>query len=229
MILLACLIGCLILQLHIRIPHFTRTLVSLPDFLFHLLGIFMGYLFYISDKYVKSGIIAISLVCCTFLYFKGYGLWLHKLSFGTFTGIQPVKVEIPEFQFTDKDGNTITKRDLAGKYTILDFWTTSCGICFREFPKFEEQYVKYHSDNRIALYAINVKLPRDKEKVSFEIFTEKGYTFPTLQGGQIEDAKNKFGVTVYPTVIVLNPVGVVVFRGDIEKAFSFVERELDKN
>ena len=226
-ILIACLIGCCIVQLPIRV-FFSGTLVSLPDFLFHLFGIFMGYFFHISDKYVKSGIVVISILCCIFLYFKGYSLWLHKLNFGTFTGVQQIKVDIPVFQFTDNDGNTITSQDFAGKYTILDFWNSSCGVCFQKFPIFEEQYEKYKSNNNVVLYAVNIKLPRDKEGASFEIFSERGYSFPTLQGGEVEDAKSIFGVTVYPTIVVLNPAGVMVFRGNMEKAFSFVEKELNK-
>ena len=228
-ILFACIIGCSILQLPIRILSFSSSLISLPDFLFHLFGIFMGYFFYISGKYIKSGIVVTSLLCCTFLYFKGYNLWLHKLNFGTFSGIVHNKAEIPKFQFTDREGNTLTNQDFNGKFTILDFWNTGCGVCFREFPKFEEQYVKYSSNNNVVLYAVNVKLPRDKEGVAFEIFSERGYSFPTLQSGLSEDAKSIFGVTVYPTVVVLNPAGVMVFRGNKENAFSFVENELKKN
>jgi len=223
-ILLACLIGCSLLQLPLRIVHFNSTLGTLPDFLFHLLGIFMGYLFYFSSKYVKSGIVVASLLCCTFLYFKGYNLWLHKLNFGTFSGIVQNQAEIPNFQFTDKDGKTITNMDFVGKYTILDFWNTGCGVCFREFPQFEEQYVKYRSNNNMAIYAVNIKLPRDKEGISFEIISERGYSFPTLQGE--EGVQKIFGVEVYPTVVVLNSAGAMIFRGNKEKAFSFIESEL---
>ncbi len=155
-------------------------------------------------------------------------MWLYKLNFGTFSGIQPVKSEIPEFQFKDRDGKAITHQDFVGKYTILDFWNTGCGICFREFPKFEELYVKYQSNNDVAIYAVNVKLSRDKEGISFDIISEKGYSFPTLQYGQIEEAKDVFGVTVYPTVLVLDQTGAIVFRGDMEKAFSFVDSKLEK-
>ena len=230
-ILLACLVGCLIIQLPFRVIAFRGTLISFPDFLFHLFGIFMGYFFYFSGKYIKSGIVVISIFCCTFLYFKGYDLWIHKLNFGTFSGIIQDKEQTPEFQFTSMDGNSITNTDFAEKYVILDFWNSSCGVCFREFPKFEDQYVKYQSKNNIALYSVNVLLKHEAQGSidPFKIISEKGYTFPTLQGGRVEDAKNIFGVDVYPTVIVLNPIGVMVYRGNVEGAFSFVEDELKRN
>ena len=227
-ILLACIIGCSILQLPFRMIHFNQTLISLPDFLFHLLGIFMGYFFHISGKYVKTGIAVTSLLCCLFFYFKGYPMLIHKQDFGTFTGLQNAKAELPEFQFIDRSGNTIANQDFVGKYTILDFWQTSCGICFQEFPKFDEYYMKYNSNNRISLYAVNVKLSRDKEDVAFEAISKLEYSFPTLLLEQMEDAKNIFGVLVYPTVVVFNPQGIMVFRGDIDKAFSYVEGELKK-
>ena len=76
----------------------------------------------------------------------------------------------------------------------------------------------------MAIYSVNVKLPRDNEGVSFQIISELGYSFPTLQFGESEDAKNIFGVYVYPTVIILDKTGVIVFRGSAERAFSFLEK-----
>ena len=227
-ILIACLLGSSILQIPFRL--FPGTLMSLPDWLFHLFGILMGYFFYISGKLaIKSGIVVISILSCGFLYVKGYDFWRHKINFGTFTGIVHDQSEVPVFQFTDRDGNIITQNDFTGKYTVLDFWTTSCGVCFRKFPEFDKQYVKYKSNRNVAIYAVNVKWPQDKEGVSFEIISDRGYSFPTLQYGEIEDAKDIFGVYVYPTVIVLNKTGSIVFRGSSEKAFSFLENELKRN
>jgi len=113
-----------------------------------------------------------------------------------------------------------------GKYTVLDFWHTSYGVCFIKFPELDEQYLKYSSNRTVDIYAANVRLPQDKEGVSFEIISDRGYSFPTLQGGQVEDAKDIFGVYGYPTAIVLNKTGSIVFRGSSEKAFSFLEKEL---
>ena len=225
-ILFACLLGSLIFQLPMRF--LPGTSVSLLDWLFHLFGILMGYFFYSSGKYVKSGIIAISIICCSFLYFKGYDFWLHKVSFGTFSGIVHNQSEKPVFQFTDKDGNTITRNDFEGKYVVLDFWHTSCGVCFKKFPEFEEFYVKYLLNRDVDLYSVNIKLTRDKEGESFALIFDLRYSFPVLQGGQPEEAMNIFGVTYYPTVIILNPEGYVIFRGNMEKAFSFLEDELKK-
>jgi len=171
----------------------------------------------------------VSIVACGFLYVEGYDMWLHKLSFGTTNGIVHDSFEAPEFQFADRDGKTVTRNDFAGKYTMLDFWHTSCGVCFQKFPELEKQYAKYNSNSNVAIYSVNVKLPQDKEGVSFEIISERGYSFPVLQSGLSEDAKNMFGVTVYPTVIVLDKTGAIVFRGRLEKAISFIEKELKKN
>jgi thiol-disulfide isomerase/thioredoxin len=189
----------------------------------------MGYLFYVSGKYIKPGVVVTSIICCVFLYFWGYEMWSYKLIYGTYTGNMHNNTEMPEFKFTDINGTTIRRQDFAGRYTVLDFWTTSCGVCFQKFPLFEEQYVKYRSNNNVVLYSINAKLPSDKEGVSFEIINEIGYSFPTLQGGLIEEVKSTFGIWAYPTVIVFNPQGFMIFRGDMDKAFTFVERELERD
>jgi ABC-type glycerol-3-phosphate transport system permease component len=62
-ILISALIGCSLLQIPLRI-WLPDTLVSLPDFLFHLLGIIMGYLFYKSNKTGKTVVLTVSLASC---------------------------------------------------------------------------------------------------------------------------------------------------------------------
>ena len=67
-ILIASLIGCSLLQIVGRILQ-PGSLTSLPDFLFHLLGIVLGYLFYISGRISRRLILVFSLSSCLFLYF----------------------------------------------------------------------------------------------------------------------------------------------------------------
>jgi len=41
------------------------------------------------------------------------------------------------------------------KIVVLDFWTTSCSVCFSKFPALEDTYIKYKNDPNIEIYSVN--------------------------------------------------------------------------
>jgi len=226
-ILLACLIGCCLIQLPLRLIHFNSTLVSLPDFLFHLFGIFMGYLFYVSGKYLKSGIVLISLFCCIFLY-KGYDLWSHKLNFDTFTGMIAEKYQ-SSIIFQNDEGENINLDNLEGEYIVLDFWTSSCGVCFRKFPEVQRIYDKWRDNEQMRLYGVFCRYEKNEETpaTGTKILQEIGYTFPSLSIDIKNPILKEFGVNVYPTVLIFNNKDrTLIFRGRIEYAEKLLNKIL---
>jgi len=84
-ILLILVLGICLINVE-RFFDFESTLISLPDELFHLFGIFVGFsLFKIKSKF-KWAVLIITSILCLFMFFSGYDLWLNKLNYGTFTG-----------------------------------------------------------------------------------------------------------------------------------------------
>ena len=227
-ILLACLIGCCLLQLPLRLFDFNETLISLPDFLFHLFGIVMGYFFYASNKYIKSGIVITSLLCCVFMYSKGYDLWLHKLNFGTFTG--KVAENYPaHIVFQNDLGENINIDDLGDDYLVLDFWYAHCGVCFRAFPEVQRVYDKWLDNEQVQLYAVFCRMEEYEEtpNTGTEILRENGYTFPVLSIDIKHSILKEMGVNAYPTVLIFNNKDrTLIFRGDIETAEKYLNEML---
>jgi len=225
-VLLVSLLGCSFLQVPLRLWVVSDTLITLPDYLFHLLGILMGYWFFKSKRNLRIIIVLLSITSCTFLYFKGCDMWLHKYNHGTFTGYIQEK-EMHFFQFVNERNDTISKQIFLGKYVIFDFWNLYCGICFRKFPEVEKLYetITPYKD-RIELYAVNLKYAEDSESYAFETIRERGYSFPVLQTMDRDMLQTVFGVDGYPTVVILNPNGNLIFRGNIENATRFVKKEI---
>lgn len=54
---------------------------------------------------------------------------------------------------------------------------------------------------------------------------ERGYTFPVVISER-EDLPEVLGVNGYPTTFVVNPQGVIVFKGSIEYAADRMEELL---
>ena len=233
-ILLACLLGCSILDLPLRILQFSSTLVSFPDFLFHLFGILMGYLFYKSNRIVRISILAFSLLSCLFLYYKGYDMWLHKVSFGTFTGKIESKQSYDLF-FQTNSGDTLSLSDFKGKYLLLDCWYTYCGVCYQKMPEMQQLYDNYKQDPEISIYAMHSFMKKSMRNVPLEDYTtgseilkKKGFNYPCLSIDIESPVLKELGVDVYPTVLIFDRQSNLIFRGSIENASNSIKKLLQK-
>ena len=69
-VLLLVLIGLLILQLRLRIISFKTTLVTFPEFLFNLFGIFAGYFSFVKRK-IRGPLFITGVLLCAFMWFWG--------------------------------------------------------------------------------------------------------------------------------------------------------------
>ena len=124
--------------------------------------------------------------------------------------------------YNTADDMVPTLRSLKGKVVILDFWATWCAPCIAEFPKHNILYQKY-KDKGLQLIAVSND-PKDK----IENFLQKAdVRFPVgrIEGNQTLDA---YKVQSYPTAVVINREGNIVYRGSrINEAI--IQEVLEKN
>lgn len=221
-ILVSLLVGPCLLQLPLRFIHFTETLLTFPNFVLDLLGICFGLLYVTLKspwKWVSSGI---GLMLAVFMFFAGHALWVHKLSFGTFSGRVSSALPAPGFEAFDQDRNLVTNKDFSGRVVVLDFWFTGCGACFRKFPQLQKIYEQYRNHPAVTILAVNRPVDGDKEGQAFQMIREDGYSFPVVIAKD-EKMTDSFGVEVYPTTVLINKHGNVVFKGGIEKIGKYLD------
>lgn len=119
----------------------------------------------------------------------------------------------------------MNNESLKGKIILFDFWFISCPPCWVKFPDVQLLYDKYQSNPLVEIYAVNRPMPQDKPYELFSRIEERGYTFPVLQGNQkVIDALN---VNSYPTVMLLNQKGEIIFMGELEDAEKKIETILE--
>ncbi len=227
-ILYASLIGCSILRFPIHIFDFESAAVSLPDFLFHLFGILMGYLFYKFTQIYKIVILTLSVSACLFLYVKGYDMWLHKLNFGTFTG-RIDDIQQLDLVFQTNAGDTISLSDFKGKYVLIDCWYTSCSVCYKKMPAVQNVYDKYKANDQIVVGSMHSYMKEEKNEnylTGSEILKERHYTFPCWAIDIENPALKDLGVDGYPTVLIFDRQSNLIFRGSIENAEKLIEKRL---
>lgn len=180
---------------------------------------------YLYLKTKKLVIIPISLIL-----FYCIGTYLFVTLFTYVSNINAEKkVDFPNIDLVDNNGEKITfDKD---KIIVLDFWSTSCGICFEKFPDLQATADKYNSNKRVEIYAVNFPLKRDKFEKTVKILDSIGYKFPKLyakSSNQIEDSLN---FNTFPHLLILKD-GKIRYDGMMETkkntmVFS-IESQIDK-
>jgi peroxiredoxin len=111
----------------------------------------------------------------------------------------------PEFSGTDLNGKVINLKALKGKTVILNFWFTSCAPCLQEIPELNDLVTKYKDDNSVVFVAVTYNSPDDVKK----FLKQKDFKFSILAGHA--DIINQYGISGYPTSMVIDKKGNVVF------------------
>jgi thiol-disulfide isomerase/thioredoxin len=122
------------------------------------------------------------------------------------------KVVIPNIEAVDLQGKAWSNSELAGKVVVLNFWATWCAPCKDELPTL--QTLHDISDTQTVVLTINVREPAAR---AARYMQSTGMTFPVISDAKGELAK-RWGVTVYPTTILIAPNGQARWRvvGDVD-------------
>ncbi len=134
-----------------------------------------------------------------------------------------VQAQFPDNEVKDIDQNRISLTDLKGKkFTVLDFWATWCKPCVTAIPKINSIYGEF-SPKGIGFIGVNVDGPRNLSKVK-PFATSMNIKYPVVLDPD-QDLVNRFNVTVFPTLLVLNENGKEVF---IHEGFNVGDEKLIK-
>lgn len=63
---------------------------------------------------------------------------------------------VPEFSLEDYKHNIHHLSEWKGKYLVIDFWATWCGVCIKNLPSYAELASQYANDSRISFITISI-------------------------------------------------------------------------
>lgn len=119
LIVLLILAGTSFIEIYLRFLRpggFQSTLVSRPDFAIRIAAVFWGLLYYkISAKTGKIITLACSLLLFLWCSYFGFDLWLHRINFGSFSGMVRSESIVP-LNFYRSDGTTVQMQELQHDY-----------------------------------------------------------------------------------------------------------------
>ncbi|MDR1340570.1 MAG: TlpA family protein disulfide reductase [Prevotellaceae bacterium] len=234
LILVSLLVGLNAITLPIRIMNFQGTLGSALECLIHISAVLWGYVFYKSKRHLRVLTLTISIIWCFWFSIAGYKMWIHKLSYGTFTGKIDAGTNF-DIQFQTSSGDTLSLVDFKGKYLLLDCWYTYCGICYKKMPELQKLYDKYAGNNEIKIYGMHSFMKGDRDRnrtpencsTGTQILENEGYKYPCLAIDIENPVLKELGINFYPTVLLFDRDSKLIFRGGIENAGDFIDKKLN--
>ena len=138
-----------------------------------------------------------------------------------------IGTQAPDFTLSDAAGRAYHLQDLRGKVVIVDFWASWCGPCRASMPYIQAMYDDYASR---GLMVLGLDGGEDADTVK-DFATNQKFTFPLLVGGE-PIVTGQYFVDAYPTTIVIDRNGRIVYRSsgmDIFSVIGAVKTALDKS
>lgn len=130
----------------------------------------------------------------------------------------------PSIVFNTLSGDAIELHSVE-KTMLVNFWSTSCGICLSEMPELTALYNEY-KDKGVEM--VMVAAPYDLPNEVLEMAEAKSWPFPVALdvGGKVDAAFGKIKGT--PTRFLINAEGQLVARMVGRVELPKLKKQLDK-
>lgn len=148
--------------------------------------------------------------------------------------------KLADFTLPDLDGNPLHFRDLGSELILLDFWGTWCGPCVKSIPHLVELQERYGPDRlKVVGIAYEQSEPGERAHHLADAARKLGINYPVLVGeadGAPCPVRAAFHVQVYPTMVLLDREGNVIWRDQgatpatlsrLDRVVAAKARELD--
>jgi thiol-disulfide isomerase/thioredoxin len=135
---------------------------------------------------------------------------------------------MPDLKSKNLEDKAVKLSDLKGKVVVLDVWATWCPPCRAMIPH-EKELTKRLKDKPFVL--VSISIDAKKETVSNFVEKEK-MTWTHWWNGQKGGIVTELGIRSIPTIYVLDPKGVIRYKGvrgkEMDKAVDTLLEEIDK-
>jgi peroxiredoxin len=146
----------------------------------------------------------------------------------------PVGRQAPDFSLQTATGKNVRLSDYRGKTVLLEFFATWCPHCQAEAQHLQRLSAALAS-HPVAFLSVNADSEDAPSIYAFERYF--GITWPALldpgspagsfsKAGGAGPVTQAFGVALYPTFYIIDPVGRVKWRGDREQPDALLLQKL---
>ncbi|MGL5732335.1 MAG: TlpA family protein disulfide reductase [Bacteroidales bacterium] len=125
----------------------------------------------------------------------------------------------PDFTLVSINGEKVSLSDFKGKWVVLDFWGSWCAPCLNGMPQMKSMYDKYKG--KLEIIGVACKDNDDKWRKAVK---NNELNWTQLFGD--DSVHIDYAIEAYPTKIVIDPTGTIVYKA-VGETTGFYE-EVDK-
>jgi thiol-disulfide isomerase/thioredoxin len=130
--------------------------------------------------------------------------------------------ELPEGLAWSNTDKPVKLKDLKGKFVLLDFWTYCCINCIQTLPELKKLEKAYPNELVvIGVHSGKFDGEKDAQNIADAVLRE-GIEHPVVNDAE-QQIWTSFGVSSWPTVILIDPEGKAVWGKPGETKFETVD------
>jgi thiol-disulfide isomerase/thioredoxin len=169
----------------------------------------LGYVFYIKKSFL---IILISLILSLIAnnYLQPNLLYYFKIQ------TKHAYLEnqnLPKIKFLDSNLNEYNIP--ATKIVVINFWTTSCSVCYQKFSLYNKLFETYKNEKNVLFLAANVQMDNETRAETITASIETKLKFKTIFCESQQETQNALTFNTYPHTVILKN-NKVIYNGYIE-------------
>lgn len=135
--------------------------------------------------------------------------------------------EFPSYLDWINTREPLSLEKLRGHVIVLDFWTYCCINCMHTLPVLAELEKKYQDKPVVFIGVHSAKFFNEKEKQNIaQAVARYEISHPVLVDKEMT-VWNKFGVSGWPTIAIIDPNGTLVYRQSGEGQKEMIEDTID--
>lgn len=147
-----------------------------------------------------------------------------------FDNIFPKVTKAPEFPPEFNWVNTkepISLEKLRGHIIVLDFWTYCCINCMHTLPILAELEKKYRDMPVVFIGVHSAKFFNEQDRKNIEQAVARYEIAHPVLVDEKMTVWNKFGINGWPTIAIIDPNGILVYRQSGEGQKEMIEDTID--
>ena len=133
---------------------------------------------------------------------------------------------LPQFNFTDLNGNVYTPETTKGKIVVLNCWYIHCQACNEEMPELNRIVEKTKNRNDIVF----IGLAFDKADSLKQFLTKKEFKYAIVPEKE-NYLMNDLGIIYYPTHIIINRQGKIrkIIEASVTELIDALNKEFQES
>jgi len=112
---------------------------------------------------------------------------------------------VPGFTYPNSEGALVSLSDFKGKWVLLDFWYVDCPWCRKLTPHLINIYDEWKDAKNFEIISVSVDKPKNYDRW-LEAIEHDGTTW-TQVNDNTKTYPLEYGITGYPTLILVDPEG----------------------